>query len=59
VLLEKTLGFILEMTAQLPHISAQSVSDHLRGPPMGEFLNWLRSCFIRVCKASMAGFRDR
>jgi len=42
VLLEKTLGFILEMTAQLPHISAQSVSDHLRGPPMGEFLNWLK-----------------
>jgi hypothetical protein len=42
VLLKKTLEFILEMTAQLPHISAQSVPDHLRGPPMGEFLNWLR-----------------
>jgi len=49
VLLEKTLGFILEMTAQLPHISAQSVSDHLRGPPMGEFLNWLKLCYTRKC----------
>ena len=50
VLLKKTLEFILEMTAQLPHVSAQSVPDHLRGPPMGEFLNWLiLGGSIRAC----------
>ena len=42
VLLEKAVGFILEMTAQLPHMSTQSASACLRGPPDGEFLKRLR-----------------